>query len=70
MRYEAKHSYFKQVAKVLGNFKNIAKPLSDLHQHYMCYQLSAPARYLRCHQQYPKGECTLYTVLVNIKLIV
>lgn len=42
MRFEAKHRYFKQVAKVIGNFKNIAKTLAYRHQRRMCYILSQP----------------------------
>ena len=30
MRYEAKHSYFKQLAQSIGNFIN-------LHQQFQCY---------------------------------
>ena len=47
MRFEAKHRYFKQVAKVIGNFKNIAKTLASRHQRYMCYVLSSPGRFLQ-----------------------
>ena len=41
MRYEAKHSYFKRLAKNAYNFKNIAKTLAKRHQHLMCYYLSS-----------------------------
>ena len=46
MRYEAKHRYFKQTAKVLGIFKNISKTLAQRHQRYMCYILSTPSTFL------------------------
>jgi hypothetical protein len=39
MRFEAKHSYFKTLANVIGNFTNVAKSLSQRHQHWMCYKL-------------------------------
>ena len=39
MRFEAKHSYFKKLAKVIGNFTNVAQTLSYRHQHWMCYKL-------------------------------
>mgnify|MGYP002803387214 FL=1 len=39
MRFEAKHSYFKKLANVIGNFKNVAQTLSYRHQHWMCYKL-------------------------------
>ena len=42
MRYEAKHSYFKRLAKNAYNFKNIAKTLAKRHQHLMCYYLNSP----------------------------
>ena len=50
MRYEAKHRYFKQIAKVIGNFKNIAKTVAQRHQRYMCYVLSNPLDYLSSEQ--------------------
>ena len=39
MRYEAKHSHLKQLARVIHNFKNIAKTLANRYQGYMCLQL-------------------------------
>lgn len=53
MRYEAKHSFFKHIANVVRNFRNIPKTLAFRHQHYMCYQMLEPSRYLR--------HCTTYT---------
>ena len=50
MRYEAKHRFFKQIAKVIGNFKNIAKTVSLRHQRYMCYVLSNPTQFLQDQQ--------------------
>ncbi len=57
MRYEAKHSYFKHLACVLGNFNNIAKTLAEHHQQYMCYQMSEPSTYLRIKPEYTGGKC-------------
>jgi len=37
MRYEAKHSYFKQLANSMGNFINIPYSLAMRHQLYHCY---------------------------------
>lgn len=37
MRFEAKHSYFKQLAHSMGNFVNITYSLSMRHQLYQCY---------------------------------
>ena len=42
MRFEAKHHYFKKLAVVLGNFKNICYSLAVRHQLQQCYlQLNA-----------------------------
>ncbi len=57
MRYEAKHIYFKHLARVLGNFKNIAKTLANHHQLYMCYLMSQPSQYLRRKPEYTGGTC-------------
>jgi len=38
MRYEAKHSYFKKLAQVMGNFINIPYTLAKRHQLHQCYQ--------------------------------
>ena len=46
MRYEAKHSYFKQLVRITGNFKNMLKTLSIRHQRYICLQLSQPDSFL------------------------
>ena len=37
MRFEAKHSYFKQLSHSKGNFVNIPYSLSTRHQLYQCY---------------------------------
>lgn len=50
MRYEAKHRYFKQIAKVVNNFKNVAKTVVQCLQRYMCYVLSDPSDYLKSEQ--------------------
>lgn len=36
-RFEAKHKYFKHLANVMGNFKNICYSLALRHQLYRCY---------------------------------
>ena len=40
MRFEAKNSYFKGVARSVGNFKNIAKTVATRHQRLSCYHLA------------------------------
>ena len=42
MRFEAKHGYFKNLTRVIRNFKNIPKTLAERHQARMCYELSQP----------------------------
>jgi len=37
MRFEAKHSYFKQLAHSMGNFINLSYSLAMRHQQYQCY---------------------------------
>lgn len=37
MRFEAKHSYFKQLTHSLGNFINLPYSLASHHQQYQCY---------------------------------
>ena len=56
MRYEAKHSYFKQLARVMGNFKNISKTLAERHQHYMCYHMMEPSTYMKTQISYTGGK--------------
>ena len=41
MWYEAKHSYFKRLAKNAWNFRNIGKTLVSRHQWLMCYYLNS-----------------------------
>ena len=39
LRFESKHSYFKKTARILGNYRNLEKTLSEKHQMlqaYMC----------------------------------
>ena len=56
MRYEAKHRYFKQLARVTGNFKNMPKTLAERHQHYMCYLLMEPSTYMKTQISYAGGK--------------
>ena len=56
MRYEAKHGYFKQLARVIGNFKNMPKTLAGRHQHYMCYQMIDPTKYMKPQVSYTRGN--------------
>ena len=37
MRFEAKHSYFKRLTHIMGNFINLPYSLALRHQFYQCY---------------------------------
>ena len=37
-----KHQYFKHIAKVIGNFKNLSKSLAFHHLRHVCYTLADP----------------------------
>lgn len=37
IRFEAKHSYFKQLSQSMGNFINLPYSLAMRHQQYQCY---------------------------------
>lgn len=41
MRFESKHSYFKDIARRVKCFKNIPKTLATHHQLLMCYHLNS-----------------------------
>jgi len=65
MRYEAKHSYFKQLARVMGNFKNISKTLAGRHQHYMCYEMINPSSYMANRTTYTGGTVHVCTFILD-----
>ncbi len=56
MRYEAKHSYFKKMAQVVHNFKNIHKSLAKHHQRFMCYRMADKSAYLTSRNVYGTGK--------------
>ena len=37
MRFEAKHSYFRQLTRSMNNFINLPYSLALRHQEYQCY---------------------------------
>ena len=55
MRYEARHKYFKKIAQILGNFKNIEKTVAGRHQRYMCYKMTCTTHFLRSENEYSPG---------------
>ena len=46
MRYEAKNKYFKKIAEIIGNFKNIAKTVALHHQRSMCHKMTCSLNFL------------------------
>ncbi len=47
MRFEAKHAYFKRLAKIANNFKNILLTLANRHQRFQAYVCSSSSS--MCH---------------------
>ena len=54
-----RNSYFKHLARVVRNFKNIAKTLAHRHQNYMCYQLMNDT-YLQHDAKFTGGKCKAF----------
>lgn len=67
MRYEGKHRYFKRWAKIMGNFKNIAKTLAMHHQRNLCYELVGGTSYL--HSATTTGPGKLKKIVHQTNLI-
>ena len=53
VRYEAKHRYFKYIAKLI---KNVAKTLAHRHQRHLCYLLANPEKYLVDSVEFGPGK--------------
>ena len=58
MRYEAKHSYFKDLARKIRCFKNISKSLAERYQRLVCYQLLGQQSLVK---EMLTGKCKLGT---------
>ena len=56
MRFEAKHSYFKRIAGVVRNFKNIEKTIAHHHQRYMYYKMTCTTDFLFKDLTYGPGK--------------
>ena len=54
MRYEAKHQYFKHLAKTMGNYINICHSLAMRHQCLQAYLLASDST-IRETQEVGKG---------------
>ena len=66
MRFEAKNSYFKDLAHRIKNFKNIPKSLAHRHQAWPCYIYSNSVAGGRIFKDFTTGPgmvlCNLYTI--------
>ena len=71
MRYEAKHSHLKHLARVIHNFKNVPKTLAMRHQHYMCLQLLDKDSYLRPQVETSSGMSLMFAryIMHFIKIV-
>lgn len=57
MRYEAKHSYFKQLSHAIGNFINLPFTLSKRHQQFQCKNMQeCGSHFLTNHIETPKSK--------------
>ena len=57
MRYEAKHSYFKQLARAIGNWINLPLTLAKRHQQFMCMNFAlAQHNYLKFKVEIPASK--------------
>lgn len=59
--------YFKRWAKIMGNFKNIAKTLAMHHQRNLCYELVGGTSYL--HSATTTGPGKLKKIVHQTNLI-
>ena len=55
MRYETKHKYFKKIAMLIGNFKNVEKTVAYRHQRAMCHKMTCCTHFLGGNTAY--GTC-------------
>ncbi|KAL1255350.1 hypothetical protein QQF64_013411 [Cirrhinus molitorella] len=63
MRFEAKHGFFKRLAHITCNFKNICKTMAFRHQMLLCYSLLS--EHLFTHHKEVGPGCT--TTLASIE---
>ncbi len=59
MRFESKHQYFKQLAGVVRNFRNIAFTLAKRHQLRQCWEFAASNNFMKDSVEC-SGECSIY----------
>ena len=62
MRFEAKHSYFKELAYSMGNFINLPYSLAMRHQQLQCYKNASDSDMLEGRLTVGPG---MYTAFMN-----
>lgn len=63
MRYEAKHSYFKQLARAIGNWINIPLTLANRYQQFMCKNFAqSQHNYLKFEVEIPASKKEFFAV--------
>ncbi len=63
MRFEAKHQYFKKVARQTACFKNISKSLAKRHQMRQCWEMLGEEMLIASNQSLSKSVSTLFSKL-------
>ena len=69
MRFEAKHNFFKRLAHITCNFKNICKTMAQRHQMYQCYRFCAKEHIDTSSLEVGHGEVSLLTLEENCELV-
>ena len=65
MRYEGKHSYFKDLSRRVKCFKNISKTLTFHHQRLMCYYMNSDKLFIDNDILTGAGTCTCIKLVYN-----
>lgn len=60
MRYEAKHSFFKKLSSIIGNYINLPLTMAKRHQHLQCYRMVCPEKFLHKDLTFGKGTSSMY----------
>lgn len=58
MGYEAKHSFFKRLSSIIGNYITLPLTLAKRHQHLQCYRMVCPTKFLYKDLKFGKGTYT------------
>lgn len=67
MRFEAKHQYFKRVARITNNYVNICQTLAKRHQLHQCWEWQPESLIKDDHTQAAVSELSLQEVPANLQ---